>query len=205
MVVMQVIGLTVDSSTKTPLVVLQDMEGKEILPIWIGAMEAMSISLALSGSTLPRPLTHDLLLHVLVMLGSALEAVEIVELREGAYRADILLRQDGARRRLDCRPSDGIALALRAGVPIRVSPEVLRAAAEARLRPDEHEPAKIIQPEDVAADMIRRVAHAETLSGQKPAAESTLASAIHAAEHDDDERYLADLLRKLEPDSQRRM
>lgn len=215
MVVMQVVKLTVDSGARTPLVVLQDAEGGEILPIWIGAMEAMSISLALSGSTLPRPLTHDLLLHTLHALGGELDCVEIVDLREGTYHADLVVRQGGSLRRLDCRPSDGIAVALRAGAPIRINPEVLRAAAaEARAHLGERKNGSLVRPEDMAADMFRRVAQAEDApdappppsdQARKPDAEATFPDMIRAAEHDDDERHLSELLQKLEPASQRRM
>lgn len=207
MVIMQVIGLTVDTATKTPLVVLQEMDGQEVLPIWIGAMEAMAISLALSGSALPRPLTHDLLLNTLHALGAQLESVDIVDLREGTYIADILVRHGPTLHRLDCRPSDGIALALRAKAPLRITPEVLRAATEARLRPDEHGGLQLIQPEDVATDMIRRATIKDAPPQRAPATHVTLAPPSAAPENKDAEkdRLLSELLQKMEPDSQRRM
>lgn len=207
MVVMHVIGLTVDNTTKTPLVVLQDDEGQEILPIWIGAMEAMAISLALSGSSLPRPLTHNLLLDILQRLGVQLEAVEITELREGTYIADLLIKQGENNYRVDSRPSDGIALAIHAGAPIRVSATVLQAAAEARLRPGPFGEARIVRPEDVATDMIRRVSHTAG-TGQPETVLAQVADAIAQgvdATEDEDDKHLAELLQKMEPDSPRRM
>ena len=218
MIRMHVIGLTVDNSTKTPLVVLQDEDGHEVLPIWIGAMEAMAISLALSGSILPRPLTHDLLLNALTKLGGRMEGVEIHDMREGTYHADLLLRHDGSVQRIDCRPSDAIALALRVGVPIDVHSAVLRHATEARQNPGEPSSARLLQPQDAATDMMRQAAARMTAAmtaeqeaqGSKHSASGPTRSASHAHSHagendNAEEQRLAELLQMLEPDSSRRM
>ena len=231
MILMQVIGLTVDSNTKTPLVVLQDESGHEILPIWIGAMEAMAISLALSGSALPRPLTHDLMLSTLNMLGGLMEGVEIHDMRDGTYHADLLLRQGERALRVDCRPSDAIALALRVGAPIHVHPLVLSHVTEARKHPDDAQSVRLFRPQDAATDMMRQAAArmASTMAEQDVTVKGSAASlpmelrtvqtvpapgehrdkgtdeASDNNENSAEEQRLAEMLQMLEPDSSRRM
>ena len=131
MLTMRVLGLTLDETSHAPILLLQEETGQELLPIWIGPLEAMAISVVLGNVLVERPLTHDLCLNVLHSLQVRLSGVELVDLREGTYYADLLLRlENGEMRRLDCRPSDAVALALRAHVPIRASQSVLRRAAD---------------------------------------------------------------------------
>lgn len=208
MVIMQVIGLTVDSATKTPIVVLQESSGRELLPIWIGAMEAMAISLALSGGTLPRPLTHDLMLKALATLEGRLEALDITGLYEGTYYAELVLAQGDAVYRVDCRPSDGIALALRVPAPIRVSEQVLEDAARARLRPSEEGTARLTRPTDTTTDMVRQAAErleAEARGAGGVQTVSALRFHTESSDAPEEDRRLADLLKKLEPESSRKM
>jgi bifunctional DNase/RNase len=135
MVEMQVIGLALEKNTKAPILVLRDVEQKRMLPIWIGSAEAIAISLALNGISTPRPLTHDLLISSIYALGAEIDCVEIVSLRDGAYFADLLLKKDGGTIiRLDSRPSDAAALALRAKKIIRVHSEILAEAGSQRLQ-----------------------------------------------------------------------
>ena len=129
MVEMHVEGLSLDPQTRKPIVILRQNDGKGLLPLWVGAMEAMTISLVLNGEELPRPLAHDLLLMVAKALNGTLTGVDIVDYRDGIYYAVLLLRGPAGLISVDCRPSDGIALALRASVPIRVKAEVLEKAA----------------------------------------------------------------------------
>lgn len=154
MIEMKVVGLSLDDATKAPILVLRREAGEELLPIWIGAMEAMAISIALNSVDVPRPLTHDLLLNTLRSLGAQLVAVDVVDLRDGTYFAELDVLLNGSRTRVDCRPSDAIALALRADVPIFVSEDVLRRAAEDRLRPNLDENA-VRRPTDAASAMAR--------------------------------------------------
>jgi len=144
MVEMKVFGLALDEDTQVPVLVLKDMEEKSVLPIWIGAMEAMSISLALNEVKLPRPMTHDLLLSAIAALDGKVVAVNVVSLKEGTYYAEVEVDQKGVRKRIDCRPSDGIALALRAEAPISVDEAVL-IAADAEGKP---EPKAVLQTDD---------------------------------------------------------
>jgi len=135
MVEMKVFGLALDEESQVPVLVLKDKDEKSVLPIWIGAMEAMAISLALNGVKLPRPMTHDLLLMAIKALNAKVLAVNVVSLRDGTYFAEVEVEQAGVRKRIDCRPSDGIALALRAEAPIGVDENVLR-QAEAEKKPE---------------------------------------------------------------------
>ena len=125
MVEMMVFGLALDEDSQMPILILKDTSEDIIFPIWIGAMEAMSISMALNKVAVPRPMTHDLVLTILEKMETRLVAVEIVSIHEGTYYAELVLRGESGERRVDCRPSDSIALALRAEVPIRVSEEVI--------------------------------------------------------------------------------
>ncbi|MDK2957766.1 MAG: uncharacterized protein PWQ57_3264 [Desulfovibrionales bacterium] len=128
MVEMQVFGLALDEDSQVPVLILKDKEEKSVLPIWIGAMEAMAISLALNKVAFPRPMTHDLLLNALTVLEGKVLRIEITSLEEGTYFAEIVVQQGEVERRIDSRPSDAIALALRAEAPILVNETVLESA-----------------------------------------------------------------------------
>lgn len=125
-VLVHVFGLITDEETKTPVVILRAVEGDETLPIQIGIAEATAILVALHGTEMPRPMTHDLMLQVIQSLGGHIEKVEVVDLREGTFYGLLSIRKGRGLVTLDCRPSDAIALALRAKAPIYVSDEVLR-------------------------------------------------------------------------------
>ena len=125
MVVMKVSGLALDETANVPVLILKDLEEKKVLPIWIGAMEAVAISVALNHMKLPRPLTHDLFLETLTMLKATIVQAKVVSLHEGTYYAELVISYDGRSKTIDCRPSDAVALALRAKAPITVNPEVL--------------------------------------------------------------------------------
>ena len=120
-----VAGVTVDPVTKSPIVVLREPESGNVVPIWIGLLEANAIALALEGTELPRPMTHDLMKSILDATGTRLRSVEIADIRENTYFALLHLEGNGGSVRLDARPSDAIALALRCGARILVSEAVL--------------------------------------------------------------------------------
>jgi len=136
MVEMKVYGLALDEESQVPVLVLKDKDDKTVLPIWIGAMEAMAISLAINDVKLPRPMTHDLLLTIIGGLGGKVLAVNVISLREGTYYAEVHIEHEGKLKRIDCRPSDGIALALRADVPISVDEIVIIQAESDRRTAD---------------------------------------------------------------------
>lgn len=131
---LSVVGVRVELPTNQPIVLLREVDGERYLPIWIGAVEATAIAYEQQGVKPARPLTHDLLRDILQALNAPLHAVEIVELKESVYFADLLI---GDGLRVSARPSDSIALALRVGAAIRVADEVLDEAGI--LIPDEQE------------------------------------------------------------------
>ncbi|SDN60305.1 bifunctional nuclease family protein [Desulfonauticus submarinus] len=122
---MKVFGLALDETTKMPLIILKDKEEKYVLPIWIGALEAMSISIPLNDVKMPRPLTHDLFLNTIKEMGGVLEEIQITELKESTYFAKLIIKKGENCLSIDSRPSDAIALALRAKVRIMVKEDIL--------------------------------------------------------------------------------
>lgn len=120
-----VAGVTVDPVTKSPIVLLREPESGNVIPIWIGLLEANAIALALEGTELPRPMTHDLMKSILHATGARLRSVEIADIRENTYFALLHLEGNEGSVRVDARPSDAIALALRCGARILVSEAVL--------------------------------------------------------------------------------
>lgn len=124
LVEVEVRGLGTDESSGTTVIVLGHEDA--LLPMVIGLAEAASISKALGQTDLPRPVAHDLLAEVLEISGAELEQVEVLELRDGTYFAVLVLElADGRVERVDARPSDAIALALRTGAPILVNEHLL--------------------------------------------------------------------------------
>ncbi len=124
-------GITLDATTKMPVVVLKDPDNKLNLPIWIGPLEATAMATELEGVKPQRPMTHDLLRNLLIEFGATVEAVEVTELRDNTYFARIELKaRDGRSIMLDSRPSDAIAVALRTKSPIYVAKAVLEASSE---------------------------------------------------------------------------
>src|SRR5512141_377095 len=119
-----VAGITVDPVTKSPIVILLDPETGNVIPIWIGLLEANAIALALEGTELPRPMTHDLMKSILLATGTRLLEIEIADIRENTYFAFLHIEGNNESMRVDARPSDAIALALRCGAPILVSETV---------------------------------------------------------------------------------
>ena len=111
------------------LVVLKELQSPRFLPIWIGPFEADAITIELQGVEVARPLTHDLLKAAIGKLGAEIERVAITELRNDTFYAEIILKVNGRRIEIDSRPSDAIALAVRARVPVYVADEVLEQAA----------------------------------------------------------------------------
>lgn len=125
---MKVKSLMMDPVTQTPIVILRDPSGKTILPIWVGLFEANAIALKLENIETPRPMTHDLLRAVLETMNATVERISITDLKDSTFYASVLLRCNGKEFKVDSRPSDAIALALRADAPIFVSKDVLEKA-----------------------------------------------------------------------------
>ncbi len=135
MIEMKVFGLALDEDTQAPVLVLQDEEDTRTLPIWIGAREAMAISLQLNQVTRPRPMTHDLLLSSITALGGVVRSISVNSLSEGTFYATVNVERGGESIAIDARPSDAVALALRAQAPILVEPGVFEALSVSKSRP----------------------------------------------------------------------
>lgn len=126
------VGIRIEQPQNEPLMLLQEIEGsRRYLPIWIGSVESTAIALHQQGVKPKRPLTHDLIALLDQELDLGLESIEIVDLVEGTFFADLVFADD---RRVSCRPSDAVAIALRAMVPIYVIDKVLD---EAGIRSDD--------------------------------------------------------------------
>ncbi len=122
---MKVNGLALDPITNVPVVLLRGVKTSKTLPIWIGLFEANAIMSELENITSARPMTHDLIKNILQELGSEVVRVIITDLIDNTFYADIELMQNGSKVKVDSRPSDAIALALRVGAPIYVAEEVI--------------------------------------------------------------------------------
>ncbi|MDP9242786.1 MAG: bifunctional nuclease family protein, partial [Actinomycetota bacterium] len=126
---MTLAGVRVELPTNQPIVLLKEDEGERYLPIWIGAAEAAAIAFAIQGVVTPRPMTHDLMKNLLEEVGAEVERIEITELREGTYYANINMKMNGNAYEISARPSDAIALAVRVEAPIFADEEVLTDAS----------------------------------------------------------------------------
>lgn len=122
---MKVTGLTIDPFTNMPIIILKDMDEKCALPIWIGLIEASAIATELEHIKLSRPMTHDLMKNILTTAGVTVSRVEVNDLADNTFYANIWLSKGGDEYSLDSRPSDAIALALRTNAPIFVSRNVI--------------------------------------------------------------------------------
>jgi hypothetical protein len=136
---MKVDKLGIDLLTHDPVVILKDLEGKRYLPILIGPFEATAIALALEGTAVPRPLSHDLMRTLLESLSAKLEQIVIHDIKDSTFFAKLIVRTNGEVQEIDARPSDGIALALRMQAPIFVSDKIAL---------EETVPDKAAEPED---------------------------------------------------------
>ena len=125
---MKIRGLMMDPVTNMPIVILKDVKGTAILPIWVGIYEANAIALEIEKVNTPRPMTHDLIKNVLLGLSAGVQKVVVNELREDTFFALIWVERDGQLICIDSRPSDALAVALRLDCPIFVDEEVLKSS-----------------------------------------------------------------------------
>jgi uncharacterized protein len=121
-------GLMMDPATNMPIVVLKDVASETVMPIWVGIFEANAIAVEIEKVSAPRPMTHDLTRNLIHYLNGSLEKVVITELKDDTFFAVLWVRQDNQPVTIDARPSDAIALALRADCPIYVSEQVMQSA-----------------------------------------------------------------------------
>jgi bifunctional DNase/RNase len=125
---MKIRGLMMDPMTNMPIVILKDVNGNSILPIWVGVYEANAIALEIEKVSTPRPMTHDLIKTMLLGLETGMQKVVVSELKEDTFYAVIWLERDGETITVDSRPSDALALALRLNCPIFVDDSVLKSS-----------------------------------------------------------------------------
>ena len=125
---MAIKGLMVDPITNMPIIVLREVEGQRVLPIWVGVFEANAIALQVENVQTPRPMTHDLLKSVIDQLGGHVERIVVCELKENTFYATLHILSAKGLLQVDARPSDAIALALRSGARIFVDDAVIQNA-----------------------------------------------------------------------------
>ncbi len=126
---MVIYGVSFDMVGKQPIVLLKAVDTNKFLPIWIGHPEAAAILMKLQGASTPRPMTHDLVTDMLGQLDAQVIRITVTELRESTFYAQITVAQDGTEIEVDSRPSDAIALAIRADAPIFVADRVIEESA----------------------------------------------------------------------------
>jgi uncharacterized protein len=126
---MSIYGINLDLFSSSPIVILKVEDENRYLPIWIGQPEARSILMKLQNQEFSRPLTHDLAVNLVTELGGSMEKVTVTELRDSTFFATISVEIDGRTIEIDSRPSDAIALAVRAGAEIFAADEVIEEAA----------------------------------------------------------------------------
>jgi bifunctional DNase/RNase len=126
---MSIYGVSFDIGAKQPIVLLKTVNDNKFLPIWIGSTEATAILMKLQGVDTPRPMTHDLLSSVVTGLDAEIARITVTDLRENTFFALITLRMRTGEIEIDSRPSDALALAVRAGAPIFVADRVIEESA----------------------------------------------------------------------------
>ena len=147
-------ALMMDPNSGTPIIILKDVQSDTMLPIWVGAYEANAIALEIEKIAPPRPMTHDLLRNLIVELGVQVDRVVVTSLRDNTFFAVIEMHNsDGDKMVLDSRPSDAIALALRADCPIYVDMEVIKASRNT-LPAEETEEPELATGEEEWPDVI---------------------------------------------------
>jgi bifunctional DNase/RNase len=152
---MTIKSLMVDPVTSSPIILLRDSKGERVLPIWVGVFEANAIALQIENVSTPRPMTHDLLNNVIQGLNASLEKVVVCEVKDSTFYALMHLRLPSGIVVIDARPSDAIALALRASAPIFVDEDVIEGAKSLDFKPEQADSVRLqkwlenLNPEDL--------------------------------------------------------
>ena len=152
---MTIKGLMVDPVTNMPIILLRDSEGQKVLPIWVGIYEANAIALQIENVSTPRPMTHDLLKNVIADLHGRIKKIVVSDIKENTFYALIYVDLGGELIAVDARPSDAIALALRARAPIFVEEKVIDHARTVDIAPEKGETERLqkwlesLDPEDM--------------------------------------------------------
>jgi bifunctional DNase/RNase len=130
---MKIRGLMIDPTNNIPIVVLKDVDGNAVLPIWVGMPEANAIALEIAKESTARPMTHDLIRNMLLGMDAGVKKVVVCDLKEDTYYAVIWVEREGKLIAVDSRPSDALAIALRLDCPIYVDDSVLKTSRAASL------------------------------------------------------------------------
>lgn len=123
-----VVGLVMDPVSKSPVMILEPLNEKRAIPIWIGIQEANAIALELENIVSPRPMTHDLIKNIMSVLEARVDKVIITDLIENTFYAELYIHRGGEVQIIDCRPSDAVAVALKNKAKIFVSKQVIEAS-----------------------------------------------------------------------------
>jgi uncharacterized protein len=145
LVEVRVRGVTVDPQAGSPVVLLEELRGERVLPIWVGVFEARAIVMEMDKVAPPRPMTHDLIKTILEGVKARITNVVITDLQDNTFYAHIALHTGGTSLQIDARPSDAIALALRVQAPIYVARTVFDRAPAIELRDDEPTPITVLK------------------------------------------------------------
>jgi len=154
MIEVRVDALLVDNTNNSPVVLLREVYGSRVLPIYIGPFEASSIAYALQGTDFPRPMTLDLMRRAIAGLGGTIRRTNVTRLEQETFYAELVVEADGRVVSVDARPSDSIGLALRAGAPVFVAEGVMDQAGREVAAGDEDRLSELrshlraIEPED---------------------------------------------------------
>ena len=149
-------GLILEQKTQQNIVILREIEGERILPIWIGPAEAQAIRRFLAEEPFPRPLTHDLIQLVIEGLQARVSRVVIADLKESTFFASVMIEREGQVLSIDARPSDSIAVALRAKAPIFVNEKLLQQPPQAGEEEETPETETREPTEEEKAEQLRR-------------------------------------------------
>jgi hypothetical protein len=190
-----VAGISIDQESKSPILLLRVKGEDNVLPIWIGPAEAGAISVAINRVPMPRPMTHDLMLVTLRSLNVNLTAVRITAMREGTFYAEIDIRAHNVTLTIDCRPSDAVALALRADIPIYAKEEVIEDASK-----NIHECGLLEGEQLLVQDLLSGIETGAIKIGDGAEDGKTI-----VLSEEESEEFLNKLLRALEPESKYKM
>jgi len=139
MIPVRVGGIAIDERSKSPVVILQEIEGSRVLPIWIGQNEAVAIHMELSGKKYARPLTHDLCVSMIETLKAKISRVVITDLKDTTFFANIYVDGGSGAVAIDARPSDSIAIALRSRAPIFIMDKLFEKSVAENITPPKTE------------------------------------------------------------------
>ena len=183
----EVSAIAMDPNHKVPVVLLKIEDDERFIPIWIGLMEASAILVALEGTEVQRPMTHDLLCNIARVCGQVVKRIEVCDLRDGTYYAEMTVQDGDHVHVIDCRPSDAIAIALRTSAPIWVHDRVLDKVQI------EDQP----EVEEASEDVIEAPAaeEAEEEEGRTPQPAPAVVDGF-----DTDEEKMREILEDLSPD-----